>query len=81
MPLFEYTISTDTKIQGEYIEDLVPIANLHKTVSVYISIKDGYHRVLRDRNYCSLTAVGQNCRVEAFNLKVPCRIVAPFQLD
>src|SRR5712671_3711359 len=43
--LCENTFAVVTKIQGEYIENLVPIANLHETVPVYISIKDGHHRV------------------------------------
>jgi len=59
--LYENTFATVTKIQGEYIEHLVPITNLHETVPLHISIKDGHHRVFGDSYYSPLTAVGQNC--------------------
>src|SRR5579862_1452582 len=59
--LCENTFAAVTKIQSEYIENLLLIANLHETVPIDISIEDGHHRVFGDSNNSPLTAVGQNC--------------------
>ena len=79
--LLEDAFATVTKVQREYVENLILIANLHETVPVYISIKDGHHRVFGDSNYCPLTAVGQNCHSGSVQLEsalshYPCLITS-----